>query len=96
MVRKYTPKRRPWADKDKRMVRAAELRSAGLSQRQIAARLVVSVGTVNADLKRYDREHTNVAPLRSVPAFKSAPTGAELNTRTERPAATVTPLRRTS
>lgn len=86
MVRTYLPKRRPWKDKNRRMLRVAELRSAGLSQRQIASRLAVSVGTVNSDLRRYDREHTNVTQLpRSERAFKSAPTGAKLNARSERP-----------
>jgi hypothetical protein len=97
MVRKYVhKKRRPWRDKDRRMARAAELRAAGWSMRRIADRLVVSVGTVHADLTRWDAEHPdNVTPLRSERPFKSAPTGAKLNAASERPA-NVTPIRRSS
>jgi len=97
MVRKYIPKKRhQWKDKARRRARAAELRDAGWSMRQIAERLVVSVGTVHADLRRWDAEHpANVTPLRSERPFKSAPTGAELNAVSEHPG-NVTPIRRTS
>lgn len=64
MVRKYRPKKRPqWADKDRRMAHVVQMRGDGLSLRQIAQRLGVSVGTVHADLKRWEHERSNVTPL---------------------------------
>ncbi|HEY9524003.1 MAG TPA: hypothetical protein VIR33_12250 [Thermopolyspora sp.] len=66
------------------MTRAAELRGQGLTMRAIAAELGVSVGTVHADLKRWDADHANVVSLRSDAAFKTAPGGAKLNTPVER------------
>lgn len=99
MVRHYKPKNRrrlTAKQRDNRMRRAVELREAGLSVRGIAERLAASVGTVHADLKRWERERPNVTPLRSETPFRSAPTGAKLNALPERPAAKIVPLRRSS
>lgn len=97
MVRKYVPKKSArWRDKDRRMARAAELRAMGFSLRRIADRLAVSVGTVHSDLARWERERPNVTPLCSDLPFKSAPTGASLNTRSEQSSANVIEFRRIS
>jgi len=45
-----------WRDTDKRMRRAAELRQAGLSLRQIADHLAVSHPTILRDLSRWEAE----------------------------------------
>ena len=74
MVRKY--KRKPGrVNPDRRMARAAELRTAGLSLRQIAERLSCTHPTVLADLRRWDRERPNVTPLAVNPTGKSLPPG---------------------
>lgn len=97
MVRKYFPKRRPWADKNRRMARVVELRDQGLSMRVIAGHLGVSVGTVHADLKRWECERSNVVSLCSNEPFRNAPTGAKLNTASEHAHdAEIIPLRRSS
>lgn len=98
MVRKYIPKRHPWADKNKRMARVAELRALGWSLRKIAAQLVVSEGTVRNDLKRWDRERSNVTPLRNSDAQK-CPTRGEVTQPDYAPAdrhADIVPIRRSS
>lgn len=94
MVRTYVPKRTPWRDKNKRMAKAVELRDRGLSLRQIAARLVVSEGTIRNDLKRWQAARVNVSPLRN-PAAQKCPTGGEI-THPDYAPADVIPLRRSS
>lgn len=76
-MRKY--KRKPGrVNPDRRMARAAELRdNEGLSLRQIAERLNCSHPTVLADLRRWDREHSNVTPLAVNPGGKKSPPGGE-------------------
>ena len=77
MVRHYKPrpKRR---DPDKRMLRAVELRTEGLSLRQIAERLLCSYQTVANDLARWERERENVVPLSNPPVKNVAPGAIDL------------------
>lgn len=96
MARKYVPKKSArWPNKDKRMARAVELRALGWSLRKIAARLVVSEGTVRNDLQRWDRERPNVTPLRNSGAQK-CPAGGEITHPDYAPGADIVPLRRSS
>lgn len=89
-------KRGRWTDPTKRMTRAAELRDAGLSVRKIAARLVVSVGTVHKDLSRWDAARATVTTLPFKTGVHHASTNSdnarEMNGGTEH--ATITTLRR--
>lgn len=77
-----------------RRARAAELRAAGLSLRQIAAELRVSHQTVANDLARHDRD-ANVLPLSTSAVNYGARSGRKLTGEVDSEA-TVTPLRRSS
>jgi hypothetical protein len=97
MVRKYYPKRRPWADKNKRMARVVELRGMGWSFRKIAERLVISHQTVARDLARWERERPNVTPLTVTSACHEVPPpGRDVTPGCDSPDADVIPLRRSS
>jgi IS30 family transposase len=75
-VRNY--KRKHARNPDKRMAAAVRLRAEGLSLRQIAERLAVkSPQTVANDLARWEREHSNVAPLVSKSPVQNLPHGGE-------------------
>jgi hypothetical protein len=65
-VRKY--KRKHARNPDKRMAAAVRLRAQGLSLRQIGKELACSEITVRRDLARWEQEHSNVTPLRHLPA----------------------------
>lgn len=98
MARTYVPKKRRRLtpkQRDNRMRRAVELRTAGLSLRQIAERLAASHQTVANDLARWDRERSNVAPLTvKQDRQKLPPTGRNLTA--EFDGAEILPLRRSS
>lgn len=100
MARRYAPKKRRRLtpkQRDNRMRRAVELRTAGLSLRQIADRLAASHQTVANDLGRWDRERPNVAPLTVKDERQKLPrTGRNLTTDFDAPNAEVLPLRRSS
>lgn len=96
MVRNYVAKRTRYRDRDKRMARAAVLRSQGLSLRKIAAELRVDEKTVRLDLQRWETERGNVTPLRNSAAEFCPDLGGEIPHSDSAPAADVIPLRRTS
>jgi hypothetical protein len=74
-VRNY--KRKPGrVNPDKRMARAVELHTEGLSLRQIAERLACSYQTVANDLARWERSRPNVVPL-SKTTVKNSPHGGK-------------------
>jgi transposase len=75
-VRKY--KRKHARNPDKRMAAAVRLRDEGLSLRQIGERLACSEITVRRDLARWQREHSNVTPLRHSPATFTPPGGKDV------------------
>ena len=62
MVRHYKRKPRR-VNPDKRMTRAVELRAEGLSNYQIAERLLCSEGTIRNDLKRWATQSGNVTVM---------------------------------
>ena len=71
-------KRKHTRNPDRRMAAAVRLRAAGLSLRQIATELgVKSPQTVANDLARWEREHSNVAPLVSKTGVQKSPRGGE-------------------
>lgn len=80
-----------------RRARAAELRDAGQSLRQIAAQLRVSHQTVSNDLARHDRE-ANVThlPLSTSGVNFRPETARKVTGEVDSEDATVTPLRRSS
>jgi IS30 family transposase len=96
MVRRYAPKRRPWADKDKRMSRAVQLRNQGLSLRAIAADLAVDERTVRRDLDRWADISQNVTALVRQSGAAKCPARGEMPHPNAAHGATVTPLRRSS
>ncbi|WP_084965290.1 sigma-70 family RNA polymerase sigma factor [Thermoactinospora rubra] len=89
-------------ERDRRMVRVAGLRERGLSIRQIAEYLGVSVGTVHGDLTRWGEVGAKVTELPFKSGVQTAgetptPTSdpdTEMNAEPERPLAAVAPLRR--
>ncbi len=90
-------KRSPWKDPAKRMAYIAQLHREGMKIRQIAGYVGVSVGTVHADLQRWEAECSTVSALPfKNPVHHASPTSSDahvLNAGTEQ-TATVTALRR--
>lgn len=96
MVRTYYPKRTPHRNKEKRMMRAVEMREQGMSLRKIAAALRCDEKTVRLDLKRWAEERGNVTPLRNSAAEKCPGPGGKIPHPDSAPGADVIALRRSS